>query len=146
MSTARPCSHGQRGGTAVETAFVMTICLGFMFGVIDFGRALYTYHLVSNAAREGSRYAMVRGTLCTTAGCPATASSIRDFVRTKAIGIDPSAMAVTTTWPTGGNCTGQPAPGCQVVVTVAYSFGFITAFMPNLVLPMSSASTMVISQ
>ena len=35
-----------------------------LFGVVDFGRALYAYHFVSHAAREASRWAAVNGTTC----------------------------------------------------------------------------------
>ena len=65
-------SHHERGSALVEFAIASTVALTLIFGIVDFGRGLYTYHLVSNAARAGSRYAIVRGSACTVAGCPAT--------------------------------------------------------------------------
>ena len=45
----------------METAMSMIILLTFMFGVMEAGFALYSYHFISEAAREGTRYAIVRG-------------------------------------------------------------------------------------
>ena len=53
----------QQGASSLEFAFVLILILfPLMFGIIDFSRALYAYHWVSYAAREGSRWASVRGT------------------------------------------------------------------------------------
>ena len=51
----------ERGSTLVEFALVLIVLMVMMFGIIDFARALYTYHFVANVAREGTRYAIVRG-------------------------------------------------------------------------------------
>src|SRR6185312_4836624 len=67
----------QRGGSLVESAISISIFLMVFFAVFDFSIAFYTYHYVSDAAREGTRYAIVRGSQCSsnskTAPCPATA-------------------------------------------------------------------------
>jgi Flp pilus assembly protein TadG len=47
----------QRGGVAVEFAIVIPIFLLLVFGVVDFGHAWYMDHVMSNASREGARYA-----------------------------------------------------------------------------------------
>ena len=49
------------GSAVLEFGLVVVMFFMFVFGVMDFGRALYTYHFVSNAACEATRYAMVRG-------------------------------------------------------------------------------------
>jgi Flp pilus assembly protein TadG len=51
----------EQGSSTVEFALVLTILLTLMFGVMDFSQALYAYHFISNAAREATRYASVRG-------------------------------------------------------------------------------------
>lgn len=51
----------EEGAALVETAIATSIVLMLLLGVFDFSLALYTYHYVSDAAREGSRWAMVRG-------------------------------------------------------------------------------------
>lgn len=47
------------GATLVEMAFVVLIFLMFLFGVLEYCRFLFTRQLVTNAAREGARYAVV---------------------------------------------------------------------------------------
>lgn len=51
------------GAALVETAISTIIVLGLLFAVFDFSLAFYTFHYVSDAAREGARYAIVRGNL-----------------------------------------------------------------------------------
>ena len=54
----------QRGASLPETAIVMAVLLALLFGIIDFGRAMYTYAFVAQLAREGARWAIVRGNQC----------------------------------------------------------------------------------
>jgi Flp pilus assembly protein TadG len=49
----------RRGATAVETAVVISVALLFVFGILEYARLLYFYHVADNAAREGARYAIV---------------------------------------------------------------------------------------
>ena len=138
----------ERGSALVEFAIASTMALTMIFGIIDFGRGLYTFHLVSNAARSGSRYAMVRGNTCTAVGCPVTSTQVQTYVRGLAPGIDPNSLTVVTTWPAGASCVGlvNNNPGCPVVVTVTYPFKFIVSLLPGFTMSMSSASQMSIAQ
>jgi Flp pilus assembly protein TadG len=47
------------GATAVETAVVISVALLFIFGVVEYARLVYFFHVADNAAREGARYAVV---------------------------------------------------------------------------------------
>ncbi|TWT43597.1 TadE-like protein [Thalassoglobus neptunius] len=49
------------GAAIVETAVMMPILLSVTFGVIEFGRAFMVSNLITNAAREGSRQAIIKG-------------------------------------------------------------------------------------
>lgn len=51
-----------KGQSMVETILVLPLLLLLIFGIIEFGRVYYTYIMLSNAAREGARYAAVRET------------------------------------------------------------------------------------
>ena len=51
----------QRGQGLVEFALVLPILLLLIWGVIEFGRILFIYTEVSNAAREAVRYGVARG-------------------------------------------------------------------------------------
>src|SRR5580658_7251394 len=71
--------NSQRGTTILESAVMISVLLVMMFGVIGFGNALYTYHFVSNTAREATRWASVRGSTCTgglAGGCPANDADV----------------------------------------------------------------------
>ena len=146
-----------RGSTLVEFAFLIPILFALVFGIIDFGRALYSYHFVSNAAREATRWASVRGRDCTgLSGCPpgAAATDVSSYVTSIApMGIDtsPSKLSVTTNWVMPPNnlpiCTAYPTnPGCAVQVQVSYQFKFILPFLPSSGYRMTSTSEMIISQ
>jgi Flp pilus assembly protein TadG len=148
-ATARAVPPRERGNVLVEFALVSTATLTLMFGIIDFGRALYTYHLVSNAARSATRYAIVRGSTCTVTGCPATSDSIQTYARGLAPGINPSSLAVTTTWSSGTGCNdvANQGPGCLVAVQVSYPFTFsVVPLLPAFTMRMTSTSQMVIAQ
>jgi hypothetical protein len=142
---------GEHGAELVEFALVLTALLMFLFGIMDFGRALYAYHFVSDAAREGTRYAMVRGSTCKPPGtppppeqaCPARDTDVSDYiVEHVPPGIDTSttALIVTTTW------TPDKSPGSVVKVQVQYNFKFFFPFRPTSGVAMNSSSQMVISQ
>ena len=52
------------GASIVEMALASAVVMGMLFGVTYMSLALYTFHYISEAAREGSRYAIVRGSTC----------------------------------------------------------------------------------
>jgi len=143
--------HSERGTTLLEFALVAIVLFMLIFGIIDFSRALFAYHFVANAAREGTRYASVRGTSCSSP--PMTdcgAANIQTYLRTEAtgIGMDPSQLTVPTplyagsnTCPTVGN-----SPGCTVQVTVTYKFSFLFPLLPVSPVTMSSTASAVITQ
>jgi len=48
------------GQSLVEFSLILPMFLVLLFGLVDFGRAFYTWLLVTNAAREGARVAAVQ--------------------------------------------------------------------------------------
>lgn len=55
------CENVRRGAALVEMAIVLPIFVTLLLGMIEFGRALMVGQLVTNAAREGARAAIVDG-------------------------------------------------------------------------------------
>jgi Flp pilus assembly protein TadG len=56
------CSKTMRkGATAVEFAIVGPIFLTLVFGIFEFGRGFMVQHLLSGAARQACRYAIIPG-------------------------------------------------------------------------------------
>ena len=52
----------ERGAALLETALTLPIVLMICVGIFEFGRAYQTWQLLTNAAREGARVAVVGGT------------------------------------------------------------------------------------
>jgi Flp pilus assembly protein TadG len=158
-SKARFGIDRERGSTILEFGLVSIAFLALFFGIVDFGRALYTYHFVANAAREATRWASVRGSACqTTDGCPpggggALPADIAAYLGTitpsgisannytfiacwPGMGSDASNFCPTPVSPTNGctaNTTGpnNNNPGCPVKVQITYGFSFIFPLMPS---------------
>lgn len=147
--------HGERGASMVEFAIASSALLLIMFGILEFGRVMYTYHSVSNAARLASRWAIVRGSGCSALDhCNATSDDIKQWVRSQVPLVDSGTLDVTATWSTSKNpsddCsvsdpTGNNGQGHLVCVTVSYPFNFAIPFVSNTPLTLSSTSKMVIS-
>lgn len=143
--------HSQRGTTTVEFAISALVMLMVLFGILECSLLLYSYHTVSNAARQGSRWAMVRGSDCVASACPATADSVKSYVLTQVPLLDTSHVSVTTTWSSSSDCTvssssGPAGPGCVVAVQVSYPFQLNLPFIPISALTLSSTSQMVMSE
>lgn len=61
---ARAGTHLRHGQALVEFALVLPILLLLVLGVFEFGRAWHAYQVITDAAREGARLAVVaQGTL-----------------------------------------------------------------------------------
>ena len=135
MRIVKHGKRGERGSTIVETALSLTVFLMILFATMDLGRMVFAFNFVSYAAREATRYAMVRGTKN-----PTDAAGLTTFVKSEAIGLDRSAITVTPTW------TPDHTPGSTVQVKVSYSFQPIAPYMPAGPFTLSSTSKMLISQ
>lgn len=77
-----------RGAAAVEFALVLPLLLLVVGGVVDFGRALYTNVILTNAAREGARAAVVLQ--------PYDGNLVAQRARAAAPGINPTDLTVVT--------------------------------------------------
>jgi Flp pilus assembly protein TadG len=140
----------------------MVIMIALLIGGFQMFAALYVYHYVSYAAREASRYAIVRGNECSGTGMPncpdATPAQIQTYVEDLGFpGINSNDMTVNTTWLTAsatqpetwtacGTTNACQAPGNQVKVQVIYSFPLRIPFVKNQTLNIASTSALVVSQ
>jgi Flp pilus assembly protein TadG len=152
-------ARAEEGSAIIETAVSITILLTFLFGVMETALALYSYHFISEAAREGTRYAIVRGALAGTANCTAPgpptciaqSADIQTYVQNLGFpGINPGNMTVTPVWsaytsgktcPTAGPCN---TPGNLITITVQYNFPLTVPFVPAHTYALSSTAAMII--
>jgi hypothetical protein len=57
--SSRAIGKAELGSTVAEFAVVATIFFAMIFGIIEFGRLLYTHNALTDAARRGARYAVL---------------------------------------------------------------------------------------
>jgi hypothetical protein len=126
--------RGKRGNSLPETALVMVTLLALTFGIIDFGRLLYTYAFLTDVAQKATRWASVRGSSCTLLdhcgadGPPTDPSNtyIASYILGQDLGIvNPSLMGISGDFGNGN------APGALVVVYITYPFTFLPFVLPN---------------
>jgi len=145
------------GATVLEAAVGLVVLLGLFIAIVQISLALYTSHFLADAAREASRYAVVRGSMsCSTTpnltNCNVSADEIQTWVRNLGYpGINPQQLSVSTTWPsTGSACypSASPCnnPGNLVQVAVTYAFPLNIPLWKNAAINLKSKSQMVISQ
>lgn len=163
----RRCTLGDAGAAVLEMAISSSILFAMFFGVFEVALASYASHYVADAAREGARYAIVRGaTSCTNTpnltNCNASTATIAAYVQGIAYpGIRASNLTVTTTYLTATTTTSTSgtsttwaacgsgtcnAPGNMVNVQVTYAFGLSVPFVPHKTLNVTSTSQMVVQQ
>jgi Flp pilus assembly protein TadG len=162
-SQSRPAQHRawhrESGAALVEYAFVALFFLSLLFGISAFGHALYIYHALNNAAKEGTRWAAVNGYTCSDDNScngvngmntnPATRGQINAYVVAHfPPSVDSAKARVISDFvhPAGSPpvCTGQVKtttgatvgpienyPGCTVQVTVSYAYNFNFPLVAN---------------
>lgn len=169
----RQFSRGLRrwstGQSLVEFALVLPVFLWLTIGIVDLGRGIATYSVISNAAHEGSRAGIFPAVAADTQGSLNSqmvdaANSVTFFLGSipdSPSGADPGSgryMVVgatngTTTWmPSTGTgaqpaLTTQRASGNSVIVTVHYRFYPVTPLLSNIVgssINLTATSTMPI--
>jgi len=145
----------ETGSGTLEFALSAVILFMTMLGIMEICLAVYTNHMMSEAAREGTRYAMVHGNKCMVNGasCTASAAQIDSYVKNLGYpGVAPENLTVTTTYsayPAGNTCSPNANcanPGNLVTVSVSYSFPLTIPFVPTSLLNLGSSSSVVISQ
>ena len=124
-----------RGQGLVEFALVVPLIVFLLFGVVDLGRAVFTYNTVSQAARSGGRTAMV--------------NQERAKIRTSAINAAPTLRLTTSNvsicfkdaHTTERDCDdtfvdtcprSQRVVGCLVIVTVRTTYRPMTPVFAQL--------------
>jgi len=118
---------------------VAGVCFMLLFAVMQMSSAVYSYHMVSTAAREGVRYAIVHSP---TSANPSTMDQIEQVAKSYASGLDQSQLTVTATFPADPRLVTQK--DAQVVVT--YNYPLNIPFISPVTLSLSSTSKMLVSQ
>lgn len=119
--TAHKNRHNRKGAALVEMALVLPLFAMIVLGIVEFGRALMVGQLLTTAARDGTRLAVVDGS-----SNAEVIQAVKDFVQST-VGIDPNAIGVTVTvTPATGNppaadvADALPRDLCQVTVQIPF--------------------------
>jgi len=154
LNTAKCQWKSDDGASAVEFAIVLPLLMLLLFGMIEFGLIIYNKQVITNASREGARYAIVQPICtpsCVPVGSPfpyATVSPpppichnecnvqkvVQDYCKDNLIsfGIQPLPTIIVT----GGTAspttytnicvpTPSPTPPADIEVQVSYSYNFL---------------------
>jgi len=140
--------RSEEGSELVEFSLCSAVLFMSLFGVIALCMALYSYVFVTEAAREASRYALVRGSQCQGfSDCNITSAQINTYVQNLSYpGINTANLSASASW-SGNNATVN-YPGNYVTVAVNYQIPLAIPFWPKSgsIIHISSSSTMTISQ
>ena len=134
VSYRSPLDGGdQKGTTILEFAIVGLVFFLLTAGLADIGRAVWAYHSLSYAVREGARYAIVHGDRSNN---PAPANTIENIVKNQIPHFQ--GVIVTATWDPNN------AQASTVEVTAQYTFQPVMAFFAFTV-PLTATTRMAIS-
>jgi Flp pilus assembly protein TadG len=112
---------GEEGQALVEFSLALVVLVASIFGIIESGRLVYAYVTIGNAAREGTRTAIISG---------ATDTEVRSSIDAHAglLGrLSPGAMiAPAATRQSGGSVTVTVTYTYRGLTPVAQLFGNVT--------------------
>jgi len=141
------------GQALVEFALVAPIFFLLLFGIIEGGRFILYYQTLSNATREGARYAIVHGS---NSNCPSgpmppgqnapggcydlSGAKVVQQVKDTALGLLGSAVIVTPEWGPTGN--GRDS---DVSVRASYTYATLLPLVPLPPITITAESRLVIN-
>ena len=135
-SFLRRLRRSDDGAALVEFALIVPFLMILTVGLVDIGRMMWYRSTLEHVAREGTRWAAVRG-----AGAPleTTKPAVVAYVTARTIGIHENDINVAATWV--DNCS-----GCEVTVRVTMGFRFfIAGFFSFGDFTLAGQSTMIFS-
>jgi Flp pilus assembly protein TadG len=126
------------GQSLIEFALTSVLFFMMVFGIIEFGLAIWQYNMVSDLAQEGARWAVVRGSSSTLLPT-ATSTELQNYVQSRSPGFT---VTVTAT-PADPSSAG---PGTPISVQVTSSFSPVSALIPTTTLNLTSTATMIVQR
>jgi Flp pilus assembly protein TadG len=111
--------RNQRGAALLETAITIPIILAVCVAIFEFGRAYQTWQVITNAAREGARVAILADSTDA-----AVTAAVRNYMQTGQLSkYNSASVSVQRTVPFGVNTASQ------VVVTYPFDFTVLNPVM-----------------
>ena len=105
----------ERGTALIEMAFTLPLLLLISVGIIEFGRAFQTWQVLTNAAREGARVAVLPGY-----SDSMVSARVQQYVQAGVLGGATPTVTIQRTVPVSYG-TGT-ATGSRVIISYPYRF------------------------
>lgn len=138
----------------VEFTLVGIPMIFILISTFEMARGMWIYHTLSYAAKEGTRFAIVKGNDCSLNGngCAVTVSAVAQQIQFAGMGLDPSLLQVrfisssqtvgyetltaalrdTTAWPSQNSSDPGGNPGQDLEIDLTYPFqSAIAMFWPG---------------
>ena len=126
----------------MEFAIAAPVFFLLLFAILDGGRLIFAYGAVAHAAREATRYAVVRGNEAQLdarrTDAPATATQINSAMQTRLSALP--AITYTINWSLDGSDNPIKDPGASVTITAVHDFTPVTPFLPAISLSSTSSN------
>jgi Flp pilus assembly protein TadG len=133
-------------------AIVLVVFVTCVVGMLDLGMAVFRYHMLAEASRQGARLAIVHGKLADrlgpwgptgfTVSADDAANPLAVGVRPLLAGMNPSDVTIQAQWPDAGN---DSMSDHRVRVTVSTTYNPITLLVVRAGIPLQASSTMFIT-
>jgi Flp pilus assembly protein TadG len=132
----------RRGSSVLEFTLVGIPIIFMLVSIFEVSRGMWNYHAIAYAVREGTRYASVHGTNCSTApnACTVTIAQITQRILDSGAGLSSNQLTLTFTSNGGAitclasncllNATVWPPAGSQSVgnnITIRGTYPFVSA-------------------
>ena len=131
----QPRWRRQRGQSMLETAMMMVVIFTLLFWIIEVGYFTYTYSVLTDAANEGVRHAIVNSG----GDSAGTQTVVSNYVATSPQNVS-SSITTAVTFPDG-----NPTPPNRVRVTVTYSYApFLSTFFTTTTMKTYAEGRMVV--
>ncbi len=134
LQTAAKRLSDDHGQNLVEFSLAGLMLVMLLIGVVEISRMVLVYTSVANAAKAGTRYAIVNGVDSSNASGPANDDSkvitvVKNFA--SAGGLNTASLTVHVYYySSGGVSPACNTPGCWVRVTASYPYDPLQSYFP----------------
>ena len=127
MLRIRNLNQNEKGSTLVEYAIGASVFLMAVFAVLEFGRVLWVHNALSDAARQGARYAVLNRS----SGEDGNIKNLVVYGKTSG-GTKPIVPGLTTNMVQISRSSDFSVnSGTATVKITGYQFQFVLPFLPN---------------
>jgi hypothetical protein len=142
----RRLRRGPMSGQALaEMALILPILLLLVFGLIEFGTAWRDYQVITNAAREGARRAVMANAGLVDSSEAAVLQIINDVMTAGGLDFDSASVTFSCDGAAGSLCTGMRGAPEEVQIDYPHEFMFLGPLVDVLCVDCNDAGAITLS-